>query len=122
MFGDFYVTMFLPYGVIAISEGAFYNTNLDTINIPGSVTYIGKNAFYGCNNFYYAEVTPRAWLFGRLDNGNLRGEDGMNYDENIDIEKWAEYLRETYCNYIWYDSLLFGIYDFRGWVRIPISQ
>ena len=38
----------VPDGVVAISDDAFYETDLKTISIPESVTYIGKCAFRDC--------------------------------------------------------------------------
>ena len=34
--------------VTAIGEGAFYNSEIVNVNLPTTVTTIGKNAFYGC--------------------------------------------------------------------------
>ncbi len=49
--GKSYVTIILPEGLSAISDGAFYDCfSLKNINIPASVTSIGKEAFANCES------------------------------------------------------------------------
>lgn len=38
----------LPDGVTSIEEGAFWDTNMDSVVIPNNVTYIGNSAFENC--------------------------------------------------------------------------
>ena len=40
----------LPNGVKSIGDKAFANSSIKRIYLPESITYIGNNAFYGCNN------------------------------------------------------------------------
>lgn len=42
-------TALLPEGILTIDEKAFAYTNLESINLPKSLTYISGDAFEGCN-------------------------------------------------------------------------
>ena len=46
----------LPDGLISIGEYAFYDSNISSINIPDTVTSIGKKAFQSCDNLISAFV------------------------------------------------------------------
>lgn len=122
--GDIFFDIVLPYGVFAISEGAFYNTHLGSINIPFSVAYICKNAlYYNVDQVGYSMINtePTYWELGSLD------EDGELVCENdVDLgsvfqEEWAEYF-VVYCDYIWVQYSAFKWTDYWGpcWVIVPI--
>ena len=57
--GDVVIPPSVEYGgvtcnVILIADGAFtYCSSLTSVNIPNSVTSIGKYAFYGCTSLTY---------------------------------------------------------------------
>lgn len=55
-------TVKLPERVISIGENAFAYTSLETVDIPKSVKFIGKRAFYGCDSirdFFISEKTNK---------------------------------------------------------------
>lgn len=72
------VTLDIPDTVTYIGRSAFYNcSSIVTINIPGSVKTIGKYAFYNCSN------VGQSNLVADEDEGPLRGEitlgEGIQY-------------------------------------------
>lgn len=50
------ITVGLPDGLITIEENAFFETSLETITIPNSVTSIGTNAFSNIPTLKYVRV------------------------------------------------------------------
>ena len=55
----------IPYGVEKIMEGAFCNTNLETVTLPTTVNYIGSYAFEGCEYLRYVYVNGYiTYLYG----------------------------------------------------------
>ena len=48
----------LSYTVTEIQNNVFKNTNITSITIPNTVTTIGSNVFYGCQNLRSVNMTP----------------------------------------------------------------
>lgn len=54
--------------VTNIAENAFYgNTKINTVQIPSTVTYIGKCAFGGCTSLVYISVSEKNTSFKDID-------------------------------------------------------
>lgn len=68
--------------VVGMTAFAFMNSEIKTVTIPASVTYIGYAAFYGCNkltNVYY-KGTEEQW-----DNLNIAKSNEVLLDADIDF-------------------------------------
>ena len=63
-------TVKLTDGLEVIREGAFYGTDLTEIVIPGSVTYIGKEAFNSCASLQTAVLSEGVTTIGYGAFGN----------------------------------------------------
>lgn len=55
----------VPPGTTAISDYAFGDSSLVSITIPDSVTTIGDNAFYGCNDLTAITIPENVVSIGK---------------------------------------------------------
>ena len=114
--------------VTSIGEYAFsYCTSLESIDIPASVTSIGEYAFLNCSNLMSVDIPNSvtsigAWAFMwcySLSDVYFENTDGwylegicIEAEDIADSETAAEYLTDTYPNYIWTnDSVISGDID-----------
>lgn len=99
----FYVGKFINHiniasGVTKIGESAFANiTNVNTFIIPASVTYIGGDAFMGCDN-------PEAIVYCYADPENLEWHDNVSAFEGVGWvpDDFLTLTRNAWGNYEWH--------------------
>lgn len=97
-FGSALMSVYIPEGVTAIDENAFYNcSNLTHISIPDSLMEIGYNAFTGCNNLN--AITYKEKTYDAKDNiydlyeavylnaGDIRIEGGVLKEVSSEVTK-----------------------------------
>ena len=85
--------------VTRIGNQAFYDSTVETITIPDSITSIGYSAFYGSElwqNCSTAEVYVGKWLVGFKD--SVRGENFTFADGTIGIADYAGNSTRWYVN------------------------
>ena len=94
-------SIILEDGTTQICDACFFNrTQLTSITIPNSVTYIGKNAFYDCTNlsivYCYADPNNLTWIDGGFD--DFKSNKGtlclVNNPETFEA-KWATGNEDT---------------------------
>ena len=98
----------------SIGHAAFARCkNLKEITIPDSVTYIGEDAFRGCDSlahvYCYADVTKLTWIDGNCDDFVCEGFNPSEktichvYNEEAYKAKWATGNKMTDVNVTFYD-------------------
>lgn len=71
------VNSVIPEGIISIAEQAFYNSAIETVSIPASVSDINQLAFYLCNNLASYNVHPDNLVYSSID-GSLYDKEQTN--------------------------------------------
>lgn len=90
---------FLPKGkCTAIGARAFYNTHVDEISIPPTITTIEVNAFGGCESLAFAEFQGESSTWEVSNNSDFSTYERIDAtDSSIN----ASYLSQEYCKYYW---------------------
>ena len=89
----------LPNTITYIGDGAFSGcVNLTDINIPDGVTYIGERAFFGCSAL--TNITVPVGV-GNIGAGAFSGCDNLNIDISLDN-----------ANYLVQDNIVYDISNY----------
>ena len=119
----------IPSTVTSIGKNAFYScTRLENVNLPDSVTSIRENAFYNCPKLtvYCNEYTP---AIANLIDSNVRFSivDEISWYDNLIFES-TDYTSSInqmtgYVPFeIKYETAVYGLTDKKLVVRIPSSS
>ena len=68
-----YTSVDIPSNITNISDYAFYGSNLESINIPSTISSIGTKAFGNC--------TSLTTIFVHVDNPNYKSEDNVLFNK-----------------------------------------